>query len=223
MALVAALGSCGPTLVSANGAIVEAALADWATRDRAAALRLFVPEARTLAASARIALGHALRESAWMGSDARVNEAKSAWWLEEFTLSGRGQPRHPLTSFLMQKTAPFDFAQLSREFARLRAMQPHDESGDALDALGGLEHALWFGPATLDETACATRARAALIDVLDRSDGFGKANDGNTNAGSDAAAHATALRAAPPHKAATARRPSPTRPARSSEFRSGCR
>ncbi len=192
--------------MSTHATAVEAVLADWATRDRAAALRLFVPEARSPAASARIALGHTLRDSAWMGSDARVIEAKSAWWLEELALTTRGQPRHPLTCFLAEEATPPDFAALSREFARLRSMALDEPTTELLAVLGLFESMLWFGAATPDHEACTTRAHAALIDILERSGRYRVVGDRRPAASSIAAAHALALRAAPSRDRWTAAR-----------------
>lgn len=192
--------------MSEDATLIKASLADWASRDRAAALRLFVPAARTLAASSRIALGHALRESVWMGSDARVSEAKSAWWLEELALAERGQPRHPLTSFLAQQAESPNFAQLSRELTRLRASSPDDEAGGVLAALGDLERQLWFGASSPNPAACATRARAAWVDVLQRRGRFELRDQQNSAARSAVLFHSTALLAAPASDGWTAAR-----------------
>lgn len=178
--------------MSATATHVSSALADWAARDRAAALRLFVPEARTPGASARLAVGHALRESAWMGSEARISEAKSAWWLEELALTGRGQPRHPLTSHLASEMAPPDFAKLAQELARLMTIAPDGESAVVLSVLGQMEETLWFGPIPFDSTACMTRARAALVDVLERRSQFTKVDEACRTGASAALRAATA-------------------------------
>ncbi len=181
--------------MSRDASIVGAALADWAARDRAASLRLFVPEAREPATAARLALAHALRESAWLGSDAAVRDAKSAWWLEELALSARGGARHPLTRFLVEASDRPDFASLSRTFAGLPSMPAgHDASG-VPPALAEIEAILWFGSNGVDPDACATRAHAAWIDVLERHGVFAAADAPQIVP--LAAMHASAMRAAP--------------------------
>lgn len=193
------------TLVSGESTAVEAALSDWALRDRAAALRLFVPEARPHFASARIALGHALRESAWMGSDTRVNDAKSGWWLEELALSARAAPRHPLTIFLARVTPVPDFAQLSDAFARLTGTTPDSDTEMVIPLLARLERLLWFGPTDAVPDACDTRARAATVDILQRRGAFDLAARG-ASAADCAASQLSALRAARAGDAWTAAR-----------------
>lgn len=146
----------------------DAALADWALRDRAAGLRLFVVEARTQSASARLALGYTLRESVWMGSDATINDAKSGWWIEELALSDGCAARHPLTRMLTQQETRVDFSALARALSGLRTTTPDNDPSRTLALLRDLETTLWFGPGPADPDACTIRARAALVDVLDR-------------------------------------------------------
>lgn len=51
------------------------------------------------------ALLHELRESAFELSDAQVRHAKSSWWAQELLAIGRGSPRHPLGSVLLNDAA----------------------------------------------------------------------------------------------------------------------
>jgi hypothetical protein len=48
-----------------------------------------------------------LREAAFELSDARLVEAKSAWWADELLRSAQGAPRHPLTQALAMPGLPW--------------------------------------------------------------------------------------------------------------------
>ena len=189
--------------MTVDNATVDAALADWAQRDRAAALRLFVTEARARSASARLSLGFALRESVWMGRDPAINEAKSAWWLEELALSGRSAARHPLTRWLAQEEARVDFIALARVLSDLRTTTPESGEGSILAGVRDLESALWFGPDAAGSDACTIRAHACLVDVV------GRRSHGAVDSATPSraiTAHAAALRGAAVTDAWTAAR-----------------
>jgi len=180
-------------LVTNGDATAQAALADWSLRDRAAALRLFVKEARVPAASARLALGFALRESVWMGSDPAVNDAKSRWWIEELALSGQGGARHPLTRMLSLEEARVDFSRLARALSGLRTTTPEHDHSRTLAPVRDMESTLWFGPDPVEDEACLIRARACLVDVLERRAHGAVASEASARA---IAAHGAELRAA---------------------------
>ncbi len=147
-------------VVTADPAL-RTAIDDWADRDEAASLRLFVPAARELAASTRLALAHAMRESLKASGDARVSDAKSAWWMEEVACAARGEARHPLTRGLGLLSPAFAWPELASAFGQLRRAEPYTD--DALEAYSAVERALWFGPTPCDSAACETRALAVML------------------------------------------------------------
>ncbi len=172
----------------------QSALGDWALRDRSAALRLFVPPARTPAVSARLALGFALRESLWIGSDATVNNLKSAWWIEELALSEGGGARHPLTQLLAAANARIDWGALARALSELRTSVPEAAGSRVVALVQEMEKALWFDPLPVDPAACLVRARAGLVDVIERR---AQAIGLDANRAAATADHGQALRAGP--------------------------
>ncbi|MGH8029099.1 MAG: hypothetical protein ACREO3_04095, partial [Arenimonas sp.] len=101
------------------------------------------------------ALGHALREAAFELSDARVTEAKCAWWAEELAGWGEGRSRHPLGRVLSRSEAPWSrLGQACLALAEAEPAQPDTAAAigalmDPARALAVVESAL-FTPAQPD-------------------------------------------------------------------------
>lgn len=150
---------------------VKAAIADWAARDPAARLRLFVRAARPLPACLRIALGHALRGSVVAGIDTRVAGLKSAWWHGELIEAMRGRARHPLTRGLSTDLQAIAWQDLANHFSGMSAAASGGDMAARCDSMAGMEAALWFEAGDADSAACAMRAQVALLDLMEHPPG----------------------------------------------------
>lgn len=141
-------------------------LDDWAARDRAARLRLFVPEARTRAASTRLALAHALRCSVDPALEPTVRDARAQFWSEEIARLAEGRARHPLTLALQSLDPPFNFRALAAALAALQtaAVAPDMDPAPMVDALCELEANLWFDASAPDARACRIRALCDIVE-----------------------------------------------------------
>lgn len=142
-----------------SGAL-SVSLDDWAARDRAARLRLFVPEARTRSASTLLAIGHALRSSLDPELECTVRDARASFWTEEIARCAQGNARHPLTVELQSIDPPVDLSSIAVAFLSLQQACAASKRAltSVLDALGELEAALWFGARAPDAEACRIRA-----------------------------------------------------------------
>lgn len=102
-----------------------------------------------------------LREAAFELSDARVIEAKTAWWAEELARSAQHAARHPLTQALLrepmlQAQTALPWSQLGRALLASAASDPRPADSDAAiagmrplaEAMPAFEAAL-FGEASL--------------------------------------------------------------------------
>jgi hypothetical protein len=94
----------------------------------------FVPWSRRPLFRAWGALLHELRATMFELSDARVTEAKTAWWAEELVGLAQGRHRHPLTEALADRTAPW--SALGRSLLELPdADRRHGDTSEAIASL----------------------------------------------------------------------------------------
>ena len=115
------------------------------------------------------ALLQALREAAFELSDARVIEAKSAWWAEELVRTARLSARHPLTQALVHEVQmALPWPQLGNGLLASAASEPRPTDSDSTiagmrplaEGIVSFEAAL-FGGAPFD----ARRAHAQHADA----------------------------------------------------------
>lgn len=126
-----------------------------------------------------------LRQAAFELSDARVIEAKSAWWAEELARSAQYAARHPLTQALVNEAAlhsphqqvPLPWAQLGNGLLVSATSEPRPVDCDAAiagmrplaEGMLGFESAL-FGAAALETrrepAECADASNAVVAHLL---------------------------------------------------------
>ena len=107
-----------------------------------------------------------LREAAFELSDARLVEAKSAWWAEELLRCAQDAPRHPLTRAIAMPQAPWNaLARGMLAMARRDASLPADRDAalasvaPLADGIASIEAALFHAP----NTQAASRATGVQL------------------------------------------------------------
>jgi hypothetical protein len=108
-----------------------------------------------------------LRAAAFELSDARLIEAKSAWWAEEALRSAQGAPRHPLTQALAAVELPWtSLASALVAATQSEPSRPADREA-AFAAVMPLANAIAATEAALfDGTANDDAARAVAVHLL---------------------------------------------------------
>ncbi len=102
-----------------------------------------------------------LRAAAFELSDARLIEAKSAWWADESLRCAQGAPRHPLTKALAVPGLPWNaLARGMLSVAQAEVSRPSDRNtslasvAPLADGISAMEAAL-FGADSSDDTSIA--------------------------------------------------------------------
>jgi len=113
------------------------------------------------------ALLHELREAAFELSDARLVEAKSAWWADELLRCAQGAPRHPLTQALAAPQLPWNaLAHGMLAMAHADTSRPVDRDG-ALAAVAALAEGIAMVEAALfDATMTRDASRMVAVHLL---------------------------------------------------------
>lgn len=108
-----------------------------------------------------------LREAAFELSDARLVEAKSAWWADELLRCAQGAPRHPLTQALAAPRLPWnELAHGMLAMAHADASRPVDRAA-ALAAIAPLAEGIARVEAALfDATMTSESSRMVAVHLL---------------------------------------------------------
>jgi hypothetical protein len=162
------LGVTSTERVAGDAPAVAAFVAKWRMREpEMAYAEVFCARALRARFAAWGALLFELREAAFELSDARLVEAKSAWWADELLRCAQGAPRHPLTQAIAAPQLPWNgLAHGMSAMAHADASRPVDRDA-ALAAIAPLAEGIAMVEAALfDATMASEASRMVAMHLL---------------------------------------------------------